>query len=127
MADPNATIAWPGKIQDINGNVLVVNADGSINSSPAKSATGTQTNVADSATSASLLAANTNRKGATVFNDSTAILYLLLVTGGTASATAFTIQIAAGGYYEVPFGYTGALIGIWASDTAGSARITEFT
>jgi hypothetical protein len=32
------------------------------------------------------------------------------------------------GYYEVPFGYTGQLTGIWASDpNDGSARVTEIT
>jgi len=36
------------------------------------------------------------------------------------------VQMGAGAYYEVPFGYTGALKGIWASAT-GAARITELT
>jgi hypothetical protein len=31
---------------------------------------------------------------------------------------------AANGYYEVPFGYVGAIDGIWASAN-GNARITE--
>jgi hypothetical protein len=36
------------------------------------------------------------------------------------------VQIAASGYYEVPFGYPGAIDGIWASAN-GNARITELT
>ena len=32
------------------------------------------------------------------------------------------------GYYEVPFGYTGQLTGIWATDPGdGAARVTEIT
>lgn len=86
--------------------------------------TGTQSSVASSASDVTILAANTARYGATVFNDSTAILYLL-VGAGTSSATVHTVQLQAGDYYEVPYGYTGILKGIWASAT-GSARVTEF-
>lgn len=71
--------------------------------------TGTITSVSDTASSTTILAANTSRKGATVH----------------------TVQIAAGGYYELPATeggvYTGKIVGIWASDASGAARITEFT
>lgn len=87
--------------------------------------TATQSNVAGAASSTSLLAANTSRKGATIWNDSSAILYVLLGTG-TASATVCTVKLIADAYYEVPAGYTGAIKGIWASAT-GAARITELT
>lgn len=70
-----------------------------------------------------LLAANTARRGAAVTNDSTAALYLSLGTT-TASATTYTVKIPAGGYYEVPFGYTGQIRGIWSSAN-GAARLTE--
>jgi len=94
---------------------------------PPTTATGTQSSVAASASSVTILAANSSRKGATVTNDAGgALLYLLLSTGGTASATAYTVPLVAGAYYEVPFGYTGALVGIWAS-ASGAARVTEFT
>lgn len=88
-----------------------------------------QSSVAGSASSVSLLASNTSRLGATIYNDSSAILYLKL--GATASTTSFTAILAGnsggyGGYYEVPFGYTGAIDGIWTSAT-GNARITELT
>ena len=65
------------------------------------------------------------RSGATVYNDSTAILYLALGTAA-ASTTDFTVKMVADAYYEVPFGYTGAIRGIWASAT-GSARVGEIT
>jgi hypothetical protein len=83
------------------------------------------TTVASSASSVSLISANTKRKGLTIQNTSTAILYALL-GGGTATATtAHSVQIPSNGYYEVPYGFTGAVSGIWASAN-GSANITEF-
>ena len=73
-------------------------------------------NVASSATSVNLFAAATSpgTNGRTVFNDSTAVLYLKF--GATASSSSYTAQIAAGGYYEFPRPvYTGQVDGIWAS------------
>lgn len=85
----------------------------------------TYSTVASSASSVALLSANTRRAGASIQNTSTAILYLLL-GGGTATATtAHSVQIPSNGYYEVPYGFTGAISGIWASAN-GSANITEF-
>jgi hypothetical protein len=87
--------------------------------------TGTaNTSVASSASNVNLLALNTARLGATVFNDSTATLYIKL--GTTASLTSYTVQVAPSGYYEVPYGYTGNIDGIWSSAN-GNARITEIT
>lgn len=92
-------------------------------SSPAT--TGTVTSVAGSATSVTLLAANTSRAGAVIFNDSTVALAVALAA--TASLTAYTVSIPAQGIYELPApGYTGIVSGIWATAT-GSARITELT
>lgn len=91
--------------------------------------TATLSNVGDSATSVTVLASNANRRGAIIANDSTAVLMVKM--GATASATSFTQAIpgnANGVYsYEVPFGYTGIIDGIWASDAGGNARVTEIT
>lgn len=89
-----------------------------------QNATATLANVASVATSTAVLAANANRKGATIWNDSTSVLYLNF--GGTAAATACTVKMRADDYYEVPFGYTGLINGIWVT-AAGSARVTEIT
>jgi hypothetical protein len=89
-----------------------------------KSPTATLSNVASSATNVTVLASNTARLGATIYNDSTAVVYLKF--GATASTTSFTVKVAAGGYYELPFGYSGIVDGIWASAN-GSARVTELT
>ena len=89
-----------------------------------KSATGTQSNVAGSATSVTLLSSNANRLGASIVNDSAAILYVKM--GTTASATDYAVRMYPNDYFEVPFNYTGRIDGIWASAT-GSARVTEYT
>lgn len=86
--------------------------------------TATLSNVASSATNVTVLAANTGRLGATVFNDSTQVLFLKF--GATASSTSYTVRMVSLSYYEVPVGYTGILDGIWASAN-GSARVTEIS
>lgn len=92
-----------------------------------KSSTPSQTSVNDTNASTTILSSNTDRLGATITNDSSAILYLLLGSG-TASATNYTVRMTQYGYYEVPFGYTGQINGIWATDpNDGGARITELT
>lgn len=92
----------------------------------ATSGTATVTSVADTAFNATLKAANTSRKGLAITNDSSARLYIKL--GTTASTTDYTVSLAQHGYYEVPFGYTGQVDGIWASDPGdGGARVTELT
>jgi hypothetical protein len=86
--------------------------------------TATQSQIAGIATTTTLIASNTARKGATIFNDSTSVLYVKL--GATASTISFTVKLQAGDYYEVPFGYTGIIDGIWTTAT-GAARMTEIT
>lgn len=80
--------------------------------------------VASSATNTTLLSSNSARLGATVYNDSSAILYLKL--GATATTSDFTIKVFPLSYYEVPFGFTGRVDGFWAS-VNGFARIGELT
>lgn len=90
----------------------------------------TLSNVSSSASNVTLLAANPSRQGASIYNDSTAILYIKM--GATASTSSFTIALPAGAtpaaaaFFEVPFGYTGQIDGIWASAN-GAARVTEYT
>ncbi|MDZ7966867.1 MAG: hypothetical protein RM368_18125 [Nostoc sp. DedSLP03] len=88
------------------------------------SGTSTPTTVASSTSSQTILAANSNRKGATIWNDSTATLYLEF--GTTATTSAFTVKLSPGGYYEVPFHYTGVISGIW-STANGNALVRELT
>jgi hypothetical protein len=89
-----------------------------------QNATAALTSVAASVASVTVLALNANRKGAMITNDSTSVVYIAFAA--TATATAFTAKLNAGDYYEVPFGYTGIITGIWVT-AAGSARVTEIT
>lgn len=89
------------------------------------SATATITSVNDQATSTTILAANTARLGASIYNDSPSILYLKY--GTTASATDFTDALNQGDRHEVFGKYTGKIDGIWSADSTGAARITELS
>lgn len=91
-----------------------------------RSTEATLSSVADTDSSTTLAAENTDRVGLLVFNDSAAALYLKY--GATASSTSFTVKIAAGGYWEMPRPvYVGLIDGIWASNGSGAARVTELT
>ena len=100
---------------------------GTVTTKETRSTTNTTATVASSATVVTLIASNANRLGGTIYNDSTAILYVKL--GATASLSDFTVALSPltssiGGYFEVPFAYTGIITGIWASAT-GNARVGE--
>ncbi|MHC5594730.1 MAG: hypothetical protein ACYTXC_01955 [Nostoc sp.] len=88
------------------------------------SGTSTPSTVNSSTSNQTILAANNSRKGATVWNDSTANLFLEF--GATATTSAFTAKLSPSGYYEVPFNYTGVISGIW-SGVNGNALVREFT
>jgi hypothetical protein len=84
-------------------------------------------NVAAAAASTLLLAANAARCGMTLWNDSTATLYIKWGSG--ASPTSCVVAVPRNGYYELPvFGndncYRGDIYGYWTAAT-GSARVTE--
>lgn len=89
-----------------------------------QSGTGTQTSVSGSASNVTLLAANTQRLGASIYNDSSATLYVRFQA--TATTSNFSVKMFPDDYCEVPAGYTGIIDGIWSSAT-GSARVTEYT
>jgi hypothetical protein len=105
-----------------------VSATGALATAPPPSATATESGVAASASSVTVLAANTLRKGAAITNDqASATLFLRLsATAATAASGGYTVMLPGGAYYEVPFGYTGQITGIWAAAT-GFANVTELT
>lgn len=82
------------------------------------------TSVAGSTVSVSILAANQERKGVNIFNDSSSAMYLAFAA--TASTSAYTVKIPAGGLYEMPNPtiYLGNLSAVWDTAT-GNARVTE--
>lgn len=86
--------------------------------------TSTATSITSAASTTVILAANTARKRYSIFNDSTAVMYVL-ENSGTVSATNYSYQIAAGGYFNTTE-WQGAVNAIWAS-VNGAARVTEYT
>lgn len=106
----------------VTATVASTTITGTVTTKETRAATPAQTSPSVTAASTSILASNANRLGATIYNEGTATCYLKL--GATASLTSYSIQIASGGYYEVPFGYTGAIDGITSASTA-QLRVTE--
>ena len=91
--------------------------------------TATTTVVAVAAATTTVLASNTARRGATLYNDSTAFAYVKLGSGCTASDFTLVLQavtVNVGGYYEIPAGYTG-LVTAYGSVATGNWRVTELT
>lgn len=92
--------------------------------STVKPTTATTASVNSSASNVTVFAAQPTASGRTIYNDSTAVLYLKF--GATASTTSYTVQLAAGQYYEFPQPlYAGQVDGIWASAN-GAARVTSW-
>jgi hypothetical protein len=87
--------------------------------------TATLTNVASSATSVNVVAANSQRIGCIIYNDS--IQGLLIKYGATASATSFTYRIGPGETWEMPTPiWVGQIDGIWDAAN-GNARVTDLS
>lgn len=100
-------------VQDARASATVVNA------------------VAVSALTQRLLVANPARRGATIYNDAAAVLYVKC-GDGPATTNSFTAVLAGltngiGGYYEVPFDYVGEVHAISPGGGAGTILVTDFT
>lgn len=130
--DVTKSITMASRQSDGSYQFLTLNAsnglivDGSAATQPVKmfSSTGSSTSVAGSTSLITLLAANTSRLGATVFNDSTANIFVNL--GNSASMTNYTVRMKPLSYFETPFGYTGIITAVFDAAN-GFARITEIT
>lgn len=88
----------------------------------------TLTSVAAAITSTTVIAANGNRRGLTLHATTGSASVYIRVGGGTASSAlgGHTFDLQAGGYWEAPFGFTGAVTAVWAS-AAGGLNVTEFS
>jgi hypothetical protein len=117
---PSNTAATPAD----RALVVAISPNNSFTVSAAKPSISITSSVAGSVSNVVLLPSNGIRLGATVYNDSNALLYVKL--GGTASLTDFTIKLFPLSYYEVPYGYTGEIDAVW-SVANGFARIDELT
>lgn len=118
------------KVNLIVGQAGVAAAAGTVSAATQRivrgtGSTSTQTQVADSASSQTILAANTGRIRATIVNDSTEILYLR-ESSSAATTTAYTWKVPAGATVIID-DYNGALTGIWAANGSGQATVSEVT
>lgn len=111
---------YPGEIQSDQGNAGLTPWPVIFG----QSTTAAITTVAASATSETILAANANRKGATVYNNSGQKLFLSMAA--SSSATVYTVLLMPNTFFELPFNYTGIISGVWSS-AQGDALVTEFT
>lgn len=92
---------------------------------PLPASTSAITEVPGANATTTLLAANSARLGATIYNNTNKTMYLALASGAT--ATNFTVALDANGaYYEVPFNYVGIITGYWPAGVSGNAYATEF-
>ena len=83
----------------------------------------TRTPVAAAVADTAILAADPSRIGATVYNESTAVLYLGYGTTAV-SPTNYSVQVTAGAWLEVPDRFVRCAIrGYWAAAN-GAARVT---
>lgn len=80
--------------------------------------------VAASTTAGSLLVANLSRSGFSVWNASTAILYIDYAA--TVTTAAYAVRVDPSGYFESPVAYTGQVSAIWSAAN-GSALVREFS
>lgn len=108
-------------IQPCAGEISTTPDSASVNSSSVDNAD--LSNVSTSTSSVTLFSANSARRAATIWNDSSSTLYVKF--GATATTTSCTVPIAAGGYYEFPQPcYTGICDGVLGGGS-GVARVTE--
>lgn len=111
--------------------VLVDSSGRVVTTATAAPATATATNVTAAATSTLLKAANASRKGLTIYNNSDKVLHISLVSPATADSACADLAAESGGilggYYELPYGYAGAIYGIWEAAPTGKANLTELT
>ena len=70
-------------------------------------------------------ALNSARRGLTIYNQTSQVLYVKM--GTTATLTDFTLIMDVSGYYESPFGYNGAVWGIQGAAATGLVYVTEVT
>lgn len=142
----NTTIVGRGTAGTPNGGVLTVQGDAAGTPIPVTStgevqpANNTSTTVAQNAAAVTLDAADANRKGLTIYNNSTSYLWIKRGAGAAVGGNGCIPLVPAsavgalgaagspGGTYELNYPvYTGIITGIWEGAGAGSALISKDT
>ena len=72
-----------------------------------------------------LVGANAFRKGLTLWNNSNGSV--LVELGAAPTATSFSFRLAPEGYYELPYGFTGQLQGLWLEAGGSGVLVREIT
>lgn len=107
-------------------DVDVTRVTGTVTVAPSAASSATLSNVSDTASSASLLASNSSRRGVLLHNNSSSTLYVKYGATASIAAGGYSVKIPADGYWEMPLPiYTGAVDGIWSVDASGYVNITE--
>lgn len=109
------------------GNVQTItfNPDGSVTVTVVAPTTPVVTAVPQTIVSGALLAANPNRKQASIYNEQ-GVLYVKL--GAGAALNDYSFAMGPGHLYELNFPvYVGQITGVWSSTGSGFARVTELT
>jgi hypothetical protein len=107
--------------------VVAISPNNSFTVTELKSSISITSSVAASVTNVNILPSNSNRLGATIYNDSSALLYVKL--GAVASTSDYTIKMFPLSYFECPYNYTGQIDAIWSiafGSVSGFARVDEF-
>ena len=90
--------------------------------------------VAASTSSVTILAGNARRRGATIQNTSTGVLYLRFGGSAATATTGHSVRLGSNERYDLPAFdagnardavYTGQITGIW-SNTDGQANVSEW-
>jgi hypothetical protein len=115
----NTKIPTIGQKTGANSLPVVIASDQTVNTNTVRATANSQSNFTASSTSATVLAVNTNRKGATFYSEGS--IYLLL--GSVASTTNYTVRLYPGSYYELPYNYTGIITAVGS----GVLRVGEQT
>ena len=111
---------WDGT----NVQIFKLDSNGALQVNESKANSAIVTTHAVSASDITLLAANNDREGAIIYNNSNRPMYIKF--GSAASTASFTVKLASFDYYEVPAGYTGEIHTLWGDGSAsGDARVTE--
>ncbi len=71
-----------------------------------------------------LVASNAARKGLTLWNNSTGNVFIEL--GAAPTALAYSVRLSPGGYYELPYHYTGEIQGLWDAAGGTGVLVREF-
>lgn len=112
------------QLADSEGNV--VDPGGSVSAPASPVRVPTTTSVAQNASSATLLDANSNRRGLSIFNDSGSTLRLSFSTPATVANSFLALTPGSFILLDQQLIVGVAIYGIWSQAGAGTAQVTEY-